>query len=272
MVSGQSSVVKMVPVIVGLLGLTLVRAVTPSDSAGPQTTVSDSSVKLERISRSRLGVKYARDPLGEGSGGTVDRDPLSDWTGVDCVTFVEQCLAEAAAPNERAVSSTLQRIRYREGKIAFESRNHEMVADWLPNNQWLVKDVTDRVGGQVCRWISTTWDRATFFKKRGGVGGSSPETVRTDYVPRSAVESCLARIPTASLVLFIQDRPGILASHCGLVFVNSKGERRLRHASERLGKVVDEPLTTVLKRSGRNVVGIKVCVLRSPISPISAPQ
>ncbi len=46
--------------------------------------------RLERVIRDSVGTPYFDGPLGEGPTGIFDRDPLVDFTRVDCVTSVEQ--------------------------------------------------------------------------------------------------------------------------------------------------------------------------------------
>jgi hypothetical protein len=224
------------------------------------------AARLEAASRRHLGAKYCLDPLGEGPGGTIDRDPLSSWAGVDCLTYVEQCLAEALAPDAGAVAATLQRIRYRGGEVRFEARNHETVADWLPNNRWCARDITRAVGGDACRVMTKTWDRAAFFRRRGGApaAGGAPQTLKTDYLPRESLPALTSRIPTGSMAIFVQSRPGIFAAHVGFLFTGSDGVRRLRHASQRRGRVVEEPLVTFLAHAGREVVGLKIVAFQLP--------
>src|SRR5438067_7878378 len=92
--------------------------------ATPHRAPAGLAARLEAVSRRHLGTPYRLDPLGEGPGGAVDRDPLYTWRCADCVTFVEECLAEALAPAAAGVPDMLRRIRYRDGRVAFESRNH----------------------------------------------------------------------------------------------------------------------------------------------------
>jgi D-alanyl-D-alanine carboxypeptidase/D-alanyl-D-alanine-endopeptidase (penicillin-binding protein 4) len=219
--------------------------------------------RLDAVSRRHLGTPYRLDPLGEGTAGTVDRDPLYTWRCADCVTFVEQSLAEALAAKPADVPDVLRRIRYRGGIVSFETRNHYMVADWLPNNRWGVTDITVSVGGSACRVTEKRIDRAALMRQRGGDPAKvrPAERLRITYVPRAALLARLGLIPNASLLLLITARPGIDVSHVGLIF--ARGNARIfRHASELRGRVIEEPLAAYLARAPGSVVGAKVCGFR----------
>lgn len=247
-------------------GLQLVAVLAGFGAAAPAPTTDPAlAARLAAVSKKHLGTTYRLDPLGEGPQGRVDRDPLKSWKAADCVTFVEQCLAEAIAPTPGDVDDVLRRIRYRDGKVAFESRNHYTVADWLPNNRWFVRDVTAQVGGSDCKSMTKIIDRAALFKQRGGdpALGGAPERLSSPYLPRALVPRHIASIPDASLLILVTGRPGIFASHVGFVFVGN-GERIFRHASQRHGRVVDEPLLSFLRTAPRSVVGVKVCVFHQP--------
>jgi hypothetical protein len=249
----------------GLAGLALGITVGLGIAEATQAHLTPAALtqRIVAISARYRGARYRRDPLGEGPAGTVDRDPLICTTGVDCQTYVEQVLAEAIAPRPTDVLSCLTRIRYRDGVVGFGTRNHYMVSDWLPRNRWLVHDVTDEVGGNRTRPMEKRIDRAAFFRAHGApeLGrGIPPERSRTSYIPRAALPAVAARIPTAAVLIWVQDRPGIIAAHCGFAIRDARGALLLRHASERLGRVIDEPLLAFAQHASRHIVGVKVCV------------
>jgi hypothetical protein len=200
--------------------------------------------RVRAASARYLGTPYARDPLGEGCG--PDADPLYDRRRVDCVTFVEQALAEALAPCPDAVLPTLLRIRYHQGRVAYACRNHHFVADWLPHNAWLVRDVTEAVGGARVRRMTKRIDQ---------------KVLTTGYVPRAEVPAVLSRLPDVAIAVLVQNRPGIFAAHTGFLLRDGNAIT-LRHASQHRGKVVDEPLCDYLQRAPARIVGLKVLALR----------
>jgi hypothetical protein len=248
----------------GLVGLVLGISVAlgVAEATPARLTPAALTQRIVAISARYRGTLYRRDPLGEGPAGTVDRDPLICTTGVDCQTYVEQVLAEAIAPRPTDVLACLTRIRYHDGVVGFGTRNHFMVSDWLPHNRWLVHDVTDEVGGNRTRPMEKRIDRAAFFRAHGApeLGRRvPPERSRTTYIPRAALGAMAARIPTAAVLIWVQDRPGIVAAHCGFAIRDGNGALLLRHASERLGRVVDEPLLEFAQHASRHIVGVKVC-------------
>jgi hypothetical protein len=226
------------------------------------------SERVRAASVRYLGTPYVRDPLGEGLG--VDPDPLYDRRRVDCVTFVEQALAEALAPRPAEVLPTLLRLRYREGHVAFTGRNHHFVADWLPHNAWLVTDLTNALGSPHVRRMTKRIDRAALFASAGVKPGGRPageaaapppEERSTTYIPRDKAPALLARLPDVSIAVFVQDRPGIFAAHTGFL-IRGGHTVTLRHASQRQKRVVDEPLLDYLKRAPKRIVGLKVLGLK----------
>jgi N-acetylmuramoyl-L-alanine amidase-like len=218
--------------------------------------------RIAAVSSRYLGAAYQRDPLGEGPNGSVDRDPLFCRTGVDCQTFVEQVVAEALARRREEILPLLTRIRYRDGVIDFGTRNHYMVSDWLPHNNWCVRDQTASVGGGRARAMEKMIDRAAFFRSHGvpALGdGIAPEASRTSYLPRALVPEIVGRVPNGAVLIWVQDRPGIIAAHCGFAIRGTRGTVLFRHASERFGRVMDEPLIAYARRAPDRIVGVKIC-------------
>lgn len=70
----------------------------------------------------------------------------------DCVTYVETILAFALCDASKSVSEfqkqfeeNLKKIRYKDGYPSFINRNHFMSLDWLPNNSWMLQDITAKL-------------------------------------------------------------------------------------------------------------------------------
>ena len=199
----------------------------------------DLAARVVEVAQHSLGAPYADGPLGEGPQGKYDQDPLMDLTRVDCVTFVEQTLALALCDNHADAFNTLQEIRYREGRIAFETRNHFLIADWVPNNS-AYPDVTARLGvptGAVSRTIS----RKDYFRKVNapGLGQDTPDQpVELAYVATADAAKAAANLPSPALIVFIGNIDWLFALHCGLFIRDADANGKLYHASSKAGCVV----------------------------------
>lgn len=230
----------------------------------PPATPPPIAARLAQVSRAYLGTPYRLDPLGEGPAGTVDRDPLFDRGHVDCMTFVEQVLAEATAPRPADLPDRLRRIRYQDGVVGFRTRNHFTVTDWLPHNDWLVQDVTEALGHGRTREMVKVIDHAAFFRGHHcDPQGAIRERTVTRYIPREALPALVDAVPSGTLAIMVQQKPGIIAAHCGWLLRQPGQPLMLRHASSLRGRVVDEPLLTYLRRQPRQIVGLKLCVVRA---------
>jgi hypothetical protein len=180
------------------------------------------------------------------------------------MTFVEQVLAEATAARPADLPEQLRRIRYRAGLVSFRTRNHFTVTDWLPHNAWLVEDVTEELGRGHTHEMVKQIDQAAFFRGHGcDPAGAGSERSVTHYVPREAARAVVDTIPPGTLAIMVQKRPGIIAAHCGWLLRPSGKVLLLRHASTLRGQVVDEPFLEYLHRQPRNIVGMKLCIVRA---------
>jgi len=222
-----------------------------------------------------LGTPYGVSPLGEGTG--FDADPRLRWDKVDCVTFVEESLALALARRVEDVLPQLDAIRYRDGRVAYEWRNHLMEADWLPANsrRGYVRDVTATLGGA---------DAVPAEKVLGTAAWDSPEaralalpasvhaTGRYGFglLPLAHVAAHAGGFPSGTLLLVVrEDTPSRITrvSHLGLI-IQAGGRTYLRHATSVGPKaVVDEELGHFLARQARGswkLLGVSLWQLREP--------
>ncbi|MCK5011580.1 MAG: DUF1460 domain-containing protein [Deltaproteobacteria bacterium] len=207
--------------------------------------------KISTYSRRALGTPYVRGCLGEGDLGKYDNDPLIDFSRVDCMTFCEQILALAISKNYQDAFHNLQKIRYQRGDVSFITRNHFVMADWLPHNQWLLRDVTEERGGALCKEMVKTIDRRVFTSSLGFNGIKNfppPRQLRIKYLPQKHLPTLAVRLLGGEIMVLITEREGIFASHLGFIIKNEDGSLLFRHASLNHKKVIDEPFNQLCKR------------------------
>ena len=208
--------------------------------------------RLVEVAVRSLGTPYADGPLGEGPEGAYDRDPLIDLTRADCVTFVEQTVALAASPSYEEALNTLQRIRYRNGKISFVTRHHFMISDWIANSTFC-RDVTQDLGVPT-RTISRTISRKDFFKRMGAPGAArdTPDRpVRLTYVASADVRSAEKNLGSPALIIFVGKIEWLFALHCGFYVRDQEGKGLLYHASSKVGHVAATNFVDYVENSSR---------------------
>jgi len=112
---------------------------------------------------------YVADPLGEGPTGEVSKAPLYRFDGFDCTTFVETVMGLSFSATPAQFTQKINQIRYENGIVDYEARNHFTSIDWIPNNsaQGFVKDITVAVAGHDSRWSQTWIDKGNWFAKKG---------------------------------------------------------------------------------------------------------
>ncbi|MBO4700805.1 MAG: DUF1460 domain-containing protein [Alphaproteobacteria bacterium] len=178
-----------------------------------------------------LGVKYVRDPLGEGV--APDADPLIGFDAFDCTTFVETVLAGGD-------EQKLNQIRYKNGQIEFTNRNHFIETDWIKNNSKLVKNVSAQYAPTAVRTV--TIDKKNWFKINHNIDTKfEKQTVNLEYIPYKYARNITVTEP--KIVLFV-NAPGRAPERIGTdLAVRHMGfllpDGRLRHASWHKKSVVD---------------------------------
>jgi hypothetical protein len=202
--------------------------------------------------------RYGDSPLGEGSG--RDPDPTFRLDQFDCVTFVETVLALGRARSVAEARALLDEVRYR-GPPSYRSRNHYVESQWLPSlagERWL-QDVTPEVAGEDAVQVTVRHELADWLAAaRSGrlLAGLDPREMpsgesRLGLVPIGKVRSVVSRIPHGTVVIVVreerQGRPSRVA-HMGLVVVDERGRRAVRHASRDAGRVVEETLERFVAR------------------------
>lgn len=219
----------------------------------------DIQKRLVAMARATIDQRYQLGPLGEYPYELHDHDPLYCLTASDCVTFVEQTLAMALARDWSSFFQTLQRIRYKDGRIGLLSRNHFTEADWNINNAWLLEDVTKTLPGAAAYRVRV--DRAAFFKQFGLAYSADPIEFEDAHVPRRHLPEVLPLLQDADIIEFVRtDKGRFFVGHLGFIFHDESGGPTLLHATK--PAVREEPLAEYIAHHD-NIAGFKVLRLRS---------
>jgi len=216
--------------------------------------------RLELVSARAKGTTYFNGPLGEGLDSPFDTHPLIDLGRVDCVTFCEQTLALALGTNYRDSFKQLQKIRYKFGKIKIEKRNHYFMADWVPNNSWLLSDITKETGAEYAKPLTRVISHKNLFAAspyKNIIAEEADRKITVNYIPKDKLHLIGDKLKTGDIAVFIQDLPGVFASHTGFIIRDKAGKLFFRNATSiGLKQVVDLPyndLTEFLKKSKKNL-------------------
>lgn len=203
-----------------------------------------------------LGARYILDPLGEEDG--YDTDPLIRYDAFDCTTFVETVLADGDI-------SQLMKIRYRDGIVRWENRNHFIETDWLPNNSNLLRNVSERYGSAVVRHVvvdKRSWARVV----HGMVIDVAPVRASIEYLPYDKIYDIKNDAPL--IVLFIvgnSEKNDKIATDIAVVHMGFllPGGQVIRHASVGRG-VVDDDFDEYLamRRKLKNNIGIALVEMK----------
>jgi Protein of unknown function (DUF1460) len=190
--------------------------------------------RVAHLARKNIGQPYEVFLLGEFPYETIDAQPLFNLEKSDCLVFAEHTYAMALAHSWEDFFWVLQRIRYRDGVIGVATRNHYTDADWNPQNNWLVQDITEKLGGNRIARYSTIIDRARFLKEQFKLDRAiEPEKVTQSYLPAGMVAEIAPQLQQGDFVNVISLVNGEhIVSHVGLVVIGPDGERHMLHSAE----------------------------------------
>jgi len=189
---------------------------------------------MDVLSRHFLGYPYLADPL-IGSSDTSEVFTAS-LDGFDCVTYIETILALARASNVDEFVECLRKIRYEQGRIEWERRNHYMT-QWIRNN----------VGEGLLKPVSMP-AVPTHSKERilSVLPGLAARRTHVKCVPKSAVPRAAAHLQSGDVICFVSTRKNLDVFHAGIIVRDGK-KILMRHASRSRGFVVEQELSEFLK-------------------------
>jgi hypothetical protein len=155
----------------------------------------------------------------------------------DCFTFIDCIEAMRLSRSFVNFHENLVRIRYIEGIVRYDMRNH-FFTDWSQHNANFVQDRTREIGGKNIETFTKTLNRksdGSYFLS--GIG-SFKRTIL--YIPSELVNKAICeRLQTGDYIGIYSDLPGLDVSHVGII-VKVGPAICFRHASSTAQKVVDQ--------------------------------
>lgn len=226
---------------------------------------------LVTIGKSFLGIPYVAKTLEVGETESL----VINLQGLDCTTYVENVLAFGSMlrKGEKELDDfarTLEKIRYKDGKLrGYPSRLHYF-SEWIANNQekGLVKDITGELGGKALtkdiNFMSTHRDLYPFLSDEDNyLQIKASERYLNDrplYVlAKDKIEASEHLLRSGDIIALATSINGLDVTHTGFAIRKDSGRIHLLHASSANEEVeISElPLAEYLKNIRHNT-GIMV--------------
>ena len=159
------------------------------------------------------------------------------------LTFLENIEAMRRSASFSEFKKNLSKIRYRDGKVEYNKRNH-FFTEWRDNNSEYIEDITLKLAKdkaiKVTRRLKVP-KRTPFF-----IPGLFPRTLDITYIPTQSIDDAImARLKTGDYVGIYSDDKKQDVSAAGIV-IRENDKVYLRHASKEKQKVVEEELGKLL--------------------------
>lgn len=223
-----------------------------------------------------IGVPYV--------GGTLDRAEeeklVINTSELDCTTFVEivtaltRCMSGNGKRDFSDFCRQLQHVRYINGEIAYEKRQHYFTV-WISDNaeEGIVTDIQNnppftKVQHVSVNWMTTHQQSYKMLKNNAkrlqGIKALEEQICGKSYryIPKEQiVDSRLFRntIHNGDILVMITNKKGLDTTHIGIASWHQDGLHML-NASSIHKKVIDEPMllrTYMMKHPSQ--IGIRVC-------------
>ncbi|MDO8553274.1 MAG: DUF1460 domain-containing protein [Candidatus Micrarchaeota archaeon] len=197
--------------------------------------IVDMGERVAYLAEQFIGTRFGDKTLGGGPG--KKEVFIVNLERMDCVTAVETFVAMANAKDYNDFLKKLQGIRYKDGSVSWESRNHYSSA-WIRENQRYVSNVT------------AIWGGIPFDKTLDIVKGVPTVRVHGQYIPRNNLDKALNEMKDGDIIFFTVSNSNLDVGHSVIVKIRDNGVKIL-HASREKGKLIEVDLVDYLNRVHR---------------------
>lgn len=223
--------------------------------------------RMKLYSRMFLNMPYDLNCAGDGPYALYEPWPLVNFERTNCMVYCEHVLALALSDSWDNFFNNLQHIRYKDGIIGMRTRNHYTMADWLPENSWLLYDATKEVGKNLTKTTTRTISHKKFFegKKIADLRYVKEDrTMTIDYISFENLSKVKENIKDGDiLVLIFANKDDIFAAHMMMAFYEND-KLVIRESAMGRKTTFDTEFDEWLKRyiNSKNYCGISVIRLK----------
>lgn len=204
---------------------------------------------IAEVGKSFIGTDYVAGTLDK----NMSENLIINLTGLDCVTFVENCLTFARCVKQGKTSfddykAELKKIRYREGNIdGYASRLHYF-CDWIYDNEskGIVKNISAEIGGveynKKIDFMSThtkSYKQLSSSTELDGVKAAE-EAINSRYyyyIPTNSISKSYDLMQTGDIIATTTNIGGLDVTHTGYVYKEGGGTYFM-HASSKSKQVI----------------------------------
>ncbi len=190
--------------------------------------------KMNYYSKRFLGMPYNFKCVGDGPYAIMEPYPLVNFKQTNCMSFCEHVLALSISDYWDTFFDNLQNIRYKDGLIGMRTRNHYTMADWLPQNRWLLYDASRKVGGKYTKQVTRTISHRKFFAGKGmkNMADVLPDrTITIDYVPLNKLLIVKSKLKTGDVCALIHAKLNNIFSAHMIMIMESNGQKVIREST-----------------------------------------
>ena len=183
------------------------------------------AARIDLISGKLLGIRYRSNTL-IGSPKLPEQFVIRD-DAFDCVTYCEAVLAAAISRDFAEFEINLRRIRYNDGVVRYDMRNHYF-ADWCKRN----------IDNGICKPVaiepSVKFDKVLKWHSEFG-----DHKVSISAIEKSTMFAQQKRLSVGDVIGFVSHREGLDYFHTGFIAFSKSGDLTLRSAALSQGRVLD---------------------------------
>jgi hypothetical protein len=190
--------------------------------------------RINLYSEMFLETPYSWTATGDGPYALLETYPLVNFQETNCMVYCEHVLALSISDSWDNFFNNLQQIRYKDGLIGMKTRNHYTMADWLPENNWILDNVSAKVGGEYTASMTRTISHENFFKGKGMDDLryiKLDRSITVEYVPMEHMADVKSRVKDGDIVAMLYaNKDNVFSAHM-LMIVEKDDELYFREAS-----------------------------------------